>query len=694
RLRAIVADASRLHGRVRIGLTGMPVLENDEMQSSQKDMMRASVLSLFGVAALFMAGFGGWRYPALCVLTLLVGMAWSFAYVTLAVGHLNILSVSFGVILIGLGIDFGIHFVAGYLQRRPDATDSRDALIDTAGGVGPGIITGGVTTAIAFFTAALTQFTGVAELGVIAGGGILLCVLAAVVVLPSMMQWMDQGREASRLPTILPLGDLFQPLQRHPVLSLIIGMAPVVFLAGGIFWLEFDHNLLNLQSPRLESVRLEHELIERADQSVWFALSMARDVEEVQRRKAAFAKLPTVDRVEEVASLAAASDPAETAAIERISKRLALVPVESPAVAEPSAVRLRAVAEELRERLNRVVGQLNQAARDGAALSGAEPTESTSSEMKGLRTAGEAADALVARLHSMPDEQVELRIGEFQQRAANELLDRLRQLRAAANPEPPALADLPESIAHRFVGKRGTHLLRIYAAGNVWDMDRLTEFVRDIESVDPRVTGHPVQTFYASRQMQRSYVHAAIYALLAVAITLMLDFRSIRSSLLAMIPVGLGMIQLFGLLGIMGMPLNPANLIVLPLILGIGIDDGVHVVHEFRNQKGRYRLGNATATAIVITSATTMIGFGCMMFAEHRGIRSLGQVLTLGVFCCLVTSLVVLPAILRLITARREEVGNAESSELKSQVDDENCPRVEESSNPPERIQPRRVSRS
>ncbi|MCA9163143.1 MAG: MMPL family transporter, partial [Planctomycetales bacterium] len=116
RLRAIVADASRLHGRVRIGLTGMPVLENDEMQSSQKDMMRASVLSLFGVAALFMAGFGGWRYPALCVLTLLVGMAWSFAYVTLAVGHLNILSVSFGVILIGLGIDFGIHFVAGYLQ--------------------------------------------------------------------------------------------------------------------------------------------------------------------------------------------------------------------------------------------------------------------------------------------------------------------------------------------------------------------------------------------------------------------------------------------------------------------------------------------------------------------------------------------------------------------------------------------------
>lgn len=694
RLRAIVADASRLHGRVRIGLTGMPVLENDEMQSSQKDMMRASIMSLFGVAALFMAGFGGWRYPALCVLTLLIGMAWSFAYVTLAVGHLNILSVSFGVILIGLGIDFGIHFVAGYLQRRPNAADSRVALIDTAGGVGPGIITGGVTTAIAFFTAALTQFTGVAELGVIAGGGILLCVLAAVVVLPAMMQWMDRNREASRLPAILPIGDLFQPLQKHPAVSLMIGMAPVVLLAGGIFWLEFDHNLLNLQSPRLESVRLEHELIERADQSVWFALSMARDVEEVQRRKAAFAKLPTVDRVEEVASLAAADVPTKMSAIQRISRRLASLPDDSPAIEKPSAAGLRAIAEELRGRLNRFAGQLEQTSRDGSAFDGADSETSTDPTLGGLKSAEAAADALVARLHSMPAEQVESRIAEFQQRAASELLDGLRQMRAAANPDPPALADLPESIAHRFVGKNGTHLLRIYAAGNVWDMDRLTEFVRDIESVDPRVTGHPVQTYYASRQMQRSYVHAAIYALLAVGITLMLDFRSIRSSLLAMIPVSLGMIQLFGLLGIMGMPLNPANLIVLPLILGIGIDDGVHVVHEFRNQKGRYRLGNATATAIVITSATTMIGFGCMMFAEHRGIRSLGQVLTLGVFCCLVTSLVVLPAILRLLTSRREDGSDAEPVDSTSQVDDENQPRVEESSNIRERIQPRRVSRS
>ena len=117
-------------------------------------------------------------------------------------------------------------------------------------------------------------------------------------------------------------------------------------------------------------------------------------------------------------------------------------------------------------------------------------------------------------------------------------------------------------------------------------------------------------------------------------------------TLLAMIPMATGMIQMCGLLGFLGISLNPANMIVLPLILGIGIDDGVHVVHDFLRQTGNYRISNSTASAVVITSATTMIGFGSMMFSHHQGLRSLGQVLTLGVFCCLLCSLLILPPLL------------------------------------------------
>jgi hypothetical protein len=253
------------------------------------------------------------------------------------------------------------------------------------------------------------------------------------------------------------------------------------------------------------------------------------------------------------------------------------------------------------------------------------------------------------------------RLSFWQRNITAELWQRLVALRGIASAAPPSLADVPAPLADRFVGKHGRHLMKVYARGAVWDMDALASFVAEVNRVDPNVTGHPVQTYHASRQMQTSYIHAAVYALLALLIVLMIDFRSLRYSLLAIAPMLLGLLLMFGLMGLFDIPLNPANMIVLPLVLGIGIDDGVHVLHDFRQQEGRYRLSASTATALVITSATTVAGFGSMMLvAQHQGLRSLGQVLTIGVLCCLVTSLLLLPAALTLISRRREADGEAE----------------------------------
>ncbi|MCO6457594.1 MAG: MMPL family transporter [Pirellulaceae bacterium] len=238
---------------------------------------------------------------------------------------------------------------------------------------------------------------------------------------------------------------------------------------------------------------------------------------------------------------------------------------------------------------------------------------------------------------------------------------------------------MPAGLADRFVGRSGRHLLRVYARGDIWQREALERFVRDVERVDPRVTGHPVQTFYASRQMQDSYLHAACYSLLAVIAVLVLDFGRWRSALLALLPLGLGAVQTFGILGLLDLPLNPANMIVLPLILGIGIDDGVHVVHDFLRQRGRYRLNDSTAAAVLLTSATTMIGFGSLMLARHQGLQSLGQVLTIGVFCCLVNSLLVLPALLGWMTRHRDEraeVGADERVEVRVEVRADERPEV------------------
>ena len=205
--------------------------------------------------------------------------------------------------------------------------------------------------------------------------------------------------------------------------------------------------------------------------------------------------------------------------------------------------------------------------------------------------------------------------------------------------------------------------MKVYARSNIWDMDELQQFVADVKSVDPRATGKPLQTYYASRQMQHSYLQAALYALVAVSIVLVLDFARLRLVWLALLPTALGSLQLCGLLGMLDIPLNPANMIVLPLILGIGIDDGVHVVHDFRRQFGGYRISRSTATAVLITTLTTNVGFGSLMLAQHEGLRSLGRVLTLGVTCCLVNSVVVLPAALKLLRPTSDDKREAETSD-------------------------------
>ena len=147
--------------------------------------------------------------------------------------------------------------------------------------------------------------------------------------------------------------------------------------------------------------------------------------------------------------------------------------------------------------------------------------------------------------------------------------------------------------------------------------------------------------------MQHSYITAACYALAAVVVVLLLEFRKLSLTFLALLPVGAGLVQMFGVMGLLGIPLNPANMIVLPLILGIGLDDGVHVVHDFRQRAGNYRVSTSTTAAIVVTTLTTMVGFGSLMLSSHQGLASLGRVLTIGVTCCLFSSLVLLPALLR-----------------------------------------------
>ncbi|HET6880065.1 MAG TPA: MMPL family transporter [Pirellulales bacterium] len=638
-LRDLIAQVNAHHPDVKIGLTGLPVMENDEMRSSETSMYWSSLLSLVGVACLFVAGFGGMRHALLANLVLLIGIAWSFAYLTYVVGHLNILSMSFTVTLIGIGIDYGVYYVARYLQLRATVSSCKEALLQTTQGVGPAILTGAITTAISFFAASFTDFTGIAELGTIAGGGILLCAAAELLVLPAVIALVDRSGLGMRIPEPLNVHTWVTPLLKKPRLLLASTVLFTLVVSGGVEHLWYDHNLLNLQAEGLESVELEQKLLSESNQSVWYALSIADDRDDLLARKEAMLKLPSVERVEEIASLLPSDHEVKQPIIARIEKRLEhleerpqIIPVDPP------------------EYIGRVLARTQQLL---AAL-----PEGRS----GVREVEQIRD----RLRKLVLGDYNLWISQFQQKMAGDLLSRLHILRDMADPEPPELTDLPQSLVQRFVGNHNHHLMKIYGRGNIWDMDALEQFVKQVRSVDPRATGNPLQAYEASLEMKSSYEEAALYALLVILVVLLVDLRSVRYALLAGLPLALGVLQTFGLLGILEIPLNPANMIALPLMLGIGVDYGVHIIHEYREQTGRYRMSPATAVAVLVDGLTTVVGFGSLMIASHRGLQSLGRVLTLGVTCCMFTSMIMLPALLAIMSRKRkpadEQTGVAESA--------------------------------
>jgi hopanoid biosynthesis associated RND transporter like protein HpnN len=643
RLREIARSIRQKQPHVWVGVTGMPVIEFDEMAASQFDMVWTSVASMILVLLLYLAAYGGLRHAMLVNFLLLLGTAYSFGFVTIAVGHLNILSAAFSAVLIGLGIDFAIHYVATYLNLRRHGCDEETALLRMAVEVGPGVVTGGVTTAAAFFMAALTDFIGVRELGLVAGGGILLCVLSTVVVLPPLILLVDRRWPLVRLPHILPAGRWFQFPLRFPRLTMGLSLVVAAIVTAGSSSLRYDHNLLNLQPRHLESADIERQLFTRLDDSIWFGVSVCSSRDELRTRKAAFERLHMVAKTEEIASLIPDRPEAETARIESLCRQL----VSSPN--QPEAARLD-------------VARLNQEAAKAHALLSRETPYETPATAR--------LDQLRAALTSLPPDQVAARIVQGQAALISRATAEIAPLRAIADPVGPNLSDLPKELTDRFVGKNQTYLLKVFAHGNIWNMGQLEKFVHALESVDARITGHPVQTYYASRHMQSSYLWAGLYSLGAVLVLLWIDFRSLKHSLLAMVPLAIGFATMCGCLGWLDIPFNPANMIVLPLILGIGVDHGVHLVHLWRQQRGRFVLGDATTVAVLLTASTTTASFGALILARHQGLQSLGQVLTLGVTTCLAASIIFFPALLCWLTRNRpaEEVETVQSSVVREAV--------------------------
>jgi hopanoid biosynthesis associated RND transporter like protein HpnN len=636
--RAAIAATEELHPALQAGVTGTPALIEEEMAAIRRDSFVTTALAAVGVILLSLWAFHRIRLAPLVLLSLAMGVSWSAGAVYLAIGYLSLITSAFAVILIGLGIDYGVHLVSQYEIELAEGEALPEALRNALSKTGPGLLTGAGTTAVAFFTITLMEFRGFAQLGLVAGIGVVLCLLAMLTVLPALLS-LDGARKfrqgRPRHHRLQRGHRITSAILRYPAAVVGVCLVLTVVLAWKAREVRYNENLEDLLPAGAESLRLQDALRDSSELSPDFAVILAEDLEELERLQNAEPYAATIGRRESLLDYLPTDAGEREAVLERLRPAIERIQVAS----EPRghATDLDAALADLEDSFAEV-----------------EEIAFSSGRTELLEESGEALDLLAEARRSLsgPDAAAAAARGEARLLDwGREWLGRLGEMAAQA---PPSLEDLPPALRSRLVGRSGRYPLYLYPAGDLSRPDALRQFVEDCRRMSPAVTGPPVLLHEHSSLIRGGYDQALVLAsVLAIAI-LLLDFRRPGYALLAALPTAVGLVWMLGWMTLAGLDFNLANLIAVPLILGVGVDNGAHMMHRFvqEGKEGMAVVLHHTGRAIFISSLTTMIGFGSLALASHRGMASMGLILFSGVASCLVTSTLLLPCLLRLLRAR------------------------------------------
>ncbi len=634
-IRSVIERVRAEHPTVEIGLTGKPVLQADELITSTGDTTRSFAVGLAIVAALCVIVYRDWRRPLLALIAFGMAIAWTHGVAALLVGRLTLLSMVFMLVLIGAGLDYGIHVISRYTEFRA-TQDIRAAVRSTLRTAAVGTLTGAATSAAVFLLALLSSFQGLRELGIVAGAGLVLCAIAMVTTLPALLILADSSLRPLR-PRDLPLpGHSIGRSRRAAWWALGIGGALVAAsLVAAPLSLRFESNLLKLQAQGLESVAWEHRVLEDSASLSWFAAVIADDEAEalaaIERARAE----PEIGFVRSVFDLlppSSAERDALRASLQASFAKGAAAPPDDPS----AAPRSEAITPERVERLAERV----RAARTLA-------TGSISHEERARLTAiMQGLLALAERLREDPAGTI-ARL-DAATRSAGEAA------RHIIEGDRATLRDaLPAALRARLISPTGRYLVSLVPKEDTWELEPLGRFVAAMRRVDPDATGVPITQSESIADMTRAFLIISIASTLAVALITWLDFRRLRPVLLCVGTLAAGIAITVGALAIFDIPLSLANFFGIPILIGLGIDSNIHLLHRAEepvpgaaNDAGPVEFGG-TRSAVIFTSLTTAIGFGGQIFASHQGMQGLGWIMAIGSLVCLATSLWLLPALLR-----------------------------------------------
>lgn len=635
RLRELVREVQTEVPGINIGVTGEPVLEHDEMAQSQFDTIVATIVSLILVAFIFIYGYQETGRPIKATVCLIVGLVYTMGFATLTVGHLNILTITFVPMLIGLAIDFGVHLVTRYEEEIRHGRNDQQALEKAMTYTGLGIFTGCFTTAGAFLAMGVTNFKGIQEMGIVSGGGLLVCLVPMMTLLPILLRRGKQNVIDHEHPPVDYRARIEQLWLKRPAWVIAITLGLCALSIPKMFQVYFDYNLLNMQSAGLPAVMTEKKLINSASNSVLFAAVVADSLAQATALEAKLTNLSTVASVKSMGSYLGGDPSRQLVKIGEIKQDL-----KNLAFAE--ADRAPVVLPQLGQTLWSLQGYL------GLAIEEVKKSGETELEQQ-LRSLRQSIGTLRQHLLADNPSAVAAKLAAFQQALFKDVRDTFDALRNQDNSGPLRAADLPPALRNRFIGQTGKFLLQVYPKDDVWQRDKQEAFVKEVRSIDPNVTGTPVQLLEYTTLLKNSYEEAALYSLGAIIILVFLHFRSLICVALSLLPVAIGTIWMVGLMGWCHMPFNPANIMTLPLVIGVGVTSGIHILNRFAEEQNPSILAKSTGKAVLVSALTTVAGFGSLILAKHQGIQSLGFIMAMGTATCMIAALTFLPALLTVL---------------------------------------------
>jgi len=645
-VRADIQEVRDKFPDVKISLTGEPVLLQDELTLSTNDMIIASIITFVLITVLFFLAYREVVRPLLVLITIISAIACTYGFAVLVVGHLNIISQAFVLMLLGLGVDLGIQVLGRYEEELARSGDVLTALENALQYTGVPVITGGGTAALAFYTMCFNDFLGLVELGKIAGTGMLLAILFNLVMLPAMLAWRDKKRKATVPSHQIKLmefgGKLDGALVRHPVVTLLVVGVITVWLATNISKVHFDYNLLNLQSGELESVQMAKKLADPKFFNFLFGVIVADDMKDAREKVAKLKELPEVQTV--------ICPPVDMIPSDMDDRLKILGEIKKEVDSLKINVDVKAQVDIEKARIN--LQKLLDASKDGRTqaekylqLNDPRPKMAFKIFDRLIPVLQKSLD----RLKGMSQEEAGRRLKRFQIRILLDLQQQFEFLRELDMEHPITLADLPPEIVHRYISKSGKVLIEVNSSGNVWERDVNEKFVKALRSVSPRATGTPVQNYVYIDLLRKSYIQAAIYALIGILLALSLHFFHLGRVILAVAPLLLGMVWTLGTMVLFHIPFNPANIVTLPLVVGIGVAYGIYIVDRHKQEGKVSVFSSSTGKAVLLSALASMFAFGAMIPGRYPGLVSLGLLMTIGIAYCFLAGTFVLPQVLVLI---------------------------------------------